>query len=196
MKNFNDSQLISSYIKGNEDALALLLDRYKDRVYAFIYQRVNDRDLSEDIFQDTFVKVITTLKENRYNDEGKFINWCLRIAHNNIIDCYRNQRKKTHISDSSYESDEYSIWDFISSPENSAEENLVQQQIQKDLLKLIEYLPQDQKEIIDLRIFKGLSFKEISEEIDISINTALGRMRYALMNLRKLIQQHNIILAQ
>lgn len=196
MKNSNDSQLISSYIKGNENALALLLDRYKDRVYAFIYQRVNDRDLSEDIFQDTFLKVITTLKENRYKDEGKFINWCLRIAHNNIIDCYRNQRNKTHISDSSYESDEYSIWDFISSPENSAEETLVQKQIQKDLLKLIEYLPQDQKEIIDLRIFKGLSFKEISEEIDISINTALGRMRYALMNLRKLIQQHNIILAQ
>lgn len=196
MKNSNDSQLISYYIKGNENALALLLDRYKDRVYAFIYQRVNDRDLSEDIFQDTFLKVITTLKEDRYKDEGKFINWCLRIAHNNIIDCYRNQRNKTHISESSYESDEYSIWDFISSPENSAEETLVQKQIQKDLLKLIEYLPQDQKEIIDLRIFKGLSFKEISEEIDISINTALGRMRYALMNLRKLIQQHNIILAQ
>jgi len=195
MNKISDTKLVHSYINGDENAIAVLLNRHKDKVYSYIYFKLNDKELSEDIFQDTFIKIITTLKENRYNDEGKFINWCLRIAHNMVIDHFRRQSKTQFISETSFENEEYSIWDFISSPEECIEDKFVNEQIENDLKTILYLLPTDQQEIINLRIFRGYSFKEISEETGISINTALGRMRYALMNLRKIIKENNIILS-
>ncbi len=193
MKFIEDSQLVDSYILGDESALAELIDRYKNKVYGFIFSKVLDKNIAEDIFQDTFVKVILTLKEGKYSEEGKFLPWVMRIAHNLTIDYFRSKTRMPVIGETFVDED-FSIFDFLADPEDCSETKIIKDQIDKELRLIIDYLPEDQKEVLQLRIFKGLSFKEIAEETDVSINTALGRMRYALINLRKLIEEKNLTL--
>ena len=191
-----DSWLIEQYKSGNENALATLIERHQKDLFSFIFYKLMDDDLANDIFQDTFVKIIVTLKEGRYNEEGKFILWAKRIAHNLIIDHYRLKSKHIKVSETSYDNDEYSIFDLIAGKEENVEEKLVSQQIQQDLMKMLVCLPENQQEVIKLRFFDGLSFKEIAEQTNTSINTTLGRVRYALINLRKIMEENNIILTR
>ena len=193
MKFIDDSQLVDSYILGDESALAELIDRHKNKVYGFIFSKVLDKNIADDIFQDTFVKVILTLKEGKYSEEGKFLPWVMRIAHNLTIDFFRSKTRMPVIGETFVDED-FSIFDFLADPEDCSETKIIKEQIDKELLLIIDYLPDDQKEVLELRIFKGLSFKEIAEETDVSINTALGRMRYALINLRKVIEDKNLSL--
>ena len=191
-----DSWLIEQYKSGNENALATLIERHQKDLFSFIFYKLMDDDLANDIFQDTFVKIIVTLKEGRYNEEGKFILWAKRIAHNLIIDHYRLKSKHIKVSETSYDNDEYSIFDLIAGKEENVEEKLVSQQIQQDLMKMLVCLPENQQEVIKLRFFDGLSFKEIAEQTNTSINTTLGRVRYALINLRKIMDENKIILTR
>lgn len=193
MKISDDSQLVSAYIQGNENALAELIHRHKNKVFGYIFSKVLDKEIAEDIFQDTFIKVILTLKERRYNEEGKFLPWVMRIAHNLAIDYFRAKRKTQIISEVS-KNDDFSLFDFLADTEDSTETKLIKFQIENDLHHMIDQLPDDQQEVLRLRIFKELSFKEIAEETNVSINTALGRMRYALINLRKVMEDNNISL--
>jgi RNA polymerase sigma-70 factor (ECF subfamily) len=185
-----DALLVKSYVAGDESALATLINRHQSKIYGFIYSKISDRDLSDDIFQDTFIKVIKTLKSNSYNEEGKFLPWVMRIAHNLIIDHFRRNKKMPLYR----ETEEFSIFSIMTDNSMTIENQLITEQVEKDLKKLIEELPADQKEVLVMRIYQDLSFKEISELTGVSINTALGRMRYALMNLRKVIDKHKIIL--
>lgn len=191
-----DSWLIEQYKQGNENALATLIERHQKDLFSFIFYKLMDDDLANDIFQDTFMKIIVTLKEGRYNEEGKFILWAKRIAHNLIIDHYRLKSKHIKVSETSYDNDEYSIFDLIAGKEENVEEKLVSQQIQQDLMKMLVCLPENQQEVIKLRFFDGLSFKEIAEQTNTSINTTLGRVRYALINLRKIMEENKIILTR
>lgn len=193
MELIDDSKLVDSYVMGNESALAELIDRHKNKVYGFIFSKVLDKSIAEDIFQDTFVKVILTLKEGKYSEEGKFLPWVMRIAHNLSIDYFRNKTRMPIIGETFVDED-FSIFDFLADPEDCSETKIIKLQIEEELRLIIQYLPDDQREVLQLRIFKGLSFKEIAEETDVSINTALGRMRYALINLRKVIEEKNITL--
>jgi RNA polymerase sigma factor (sigma-70 family) len=186
----DDSVLVSNYIDGNERALEILILRHKQRIYSFIYSKVQDRDVSDDIFQDTFIKVINTLKLGKYNEEGKFLPWIMRIAHNLIIDFFRKGNRMPTFQNT----DEFDIFSVLGDNTLSAENQIIQSQIYADVRKLVEELPEDQREVLMMRIFKDMSFKEISEQTSVSINTALGRMRYALINLRKMIKKNNIIL--
>ncbi|WP_299060548.1 sigma-70 family RNA polymerase sigma factor [uncultured Polaribacter sp.] len=185
-----DSILVSDYIKGNESALAVLIKRHKQRLYSFIYSKVKDRDITEDIFQDTFIKVIRTLKKGNYNEEGKFLPWVMRIAHNLVIDHFR----KTNRMPTFKNTDEFDIFSVIGDGNLNAEKKIIQEQIYDNVRELVNELPEEQKEVLVMRMYKDMSFKEISENTGVSINTALGRMRYALINMRKLIEKHNIIL--
>lgn len=196
MKTQNDSQLIQLYQNGEEKALSALINRHKKDLFSFIFYKLMDEDLANDIFQDTFIKIIITLKEGRYKEENKFILWAKRIAHNLIIDHYRLQSKNIKISETSYENEEFSIFDIIKEPENNIEDKLIANQINEDLLKMLVMLPDNQQEVIKLRFFDGLSFKEIADHTDTSINTTLGRVRYALINLRKIMDEHKIILTK
>lgn len=193
MNSIKDSELVSSYSKGDESALATLIDRHKQRIYSFIFSKVYNHDVAEDIFQDTFIKVINTIKEGRYNEEGKFLPWVMRIAYNLTIDYFRVQKKRKTISENQI-GDDLSLFDFVHFTESNVESDWIKEQIHTDLINLVECLPEDQKLVLTLRIFKDMSFKEIAEETGVSINTALGRMRYALINLRKLIEENNIVL--
>ena len=188
-----DSILVKDYIQGNEKSLEILVLRHKNRVYNFINSKVYDRDLSEDIFQDTFIKVIKTLKKGKYNEEGKFLPWLMRIAHNLIIDHFRksNRMPKFESKDS-----EFDIFSLLKDSERNAESQLIIDQISDDVRKLVDELPSDQKEVVLMRLYKDMSFKEIAENTNVSINTALGRMRYAIINLRRLVAEHKIILTQ
>jgi RNA polymerase sigma-70 factor, ECF subfamily len=185
-----DALLVKNYIAGDESALATLINRHQSKIYGFIYSKISDRDLSDDVFQDTFIKVIKTLKSNSYNEEGKFLPWVMRIAHNLIIDHFRRNKKMPMFR----ETEEFSIFSIMSDNSSTIENQMITEQVEKDLKKLIEELPNDQKEVLVMRIYQDLSFKEISELTGVSINTALGRMRYALMNMRKVIEKHQIIL--
>lgn len=186
----SDAILVSKYIKGDESALALLIERHQSKIYGFIYSKVSDRDISDDIFQDTFIKVIRTLKTKSYNEEGKFLPWVMRIAHNLIVDYYRHNKKMPMQRDT----EEFSVFSVIHDNEPNIETQIIGHQIESDLKKLIEKLPKDQKEVLVMRMYQDLSFKEISDLTGVSINTALGRMRYALMNLRKIIDKKKLIL--
>ncbi|RUA08634.1 MAG: RNA polymerase subunit sigma-24 [Flavobacteriia bacterium] len=186
----DDSVLVKNYIDGNERALEILILRHKQRIYSFIYSKVQDRDVTEDIFQDTFIKIINTLKLGKYNEEGKFLPWAMRIAHNLIIDSFRKSNRMPTFQNT----DEFDIFSVLGDPSLNAEKALIKDQIHSDIRKLVEKLPEDQKEVLKMRIFREMSFKEISEQTSVSINTALGRMRYALINLRKMIDNNNIIL--
>lgn len=196
MKTHTDSRLISDYRSGNEKFLAILIERHQKDLFSFIFYKLMDEELANDIFQDTFMKIIVTLKEGRYNEEGKFILWAKRIAHNLIIDHYRLKSKHVKVSETSYENDEFSIFDLIAGSEENIEEQLISKQIKDDLMKMLIYLPENQQEVIRLRFFDGLSFKEIADHTDSSINTTLGRVRYALINLRKIMDEHKIILTR
>ncbi len=186
----DDSLLIKNYINGDERALETLINRHNQRISGFIYSKVNDRDITEDIFQDTFIKVIRTLKRGSYSEEGKFLPWVMRIAHNLIIDHFRKTSRMPMFEGS----DSFNIFSFVSDDRLNIEKQLIKEQIDCDLNLLIQELPTDQKEVLHMRIYKDMSFKEISEITGVSINTALGRMRYALINLRKIIEKHNIVL--
>ncbi len=193
MNKFEDRELVSAYLEGNEKAFETLLLRHKDKVYRFIYMKVRDGALSEDIFQDTFIKVVRTLKSGAYNEEGKFLPWAMRIAHNLIIDYFRKKNKVRLISESSSLRDDYNVFHTIDNDEKTIEEEMSQVELEQQMVDLIEHLPETQRDILRKRIFKEMSFKDIADEEDISINTALGRMRYALINLRKLIDKHNLV---
>ena len=186
----SDSTLIEHYLDGNEIALEYIINKHQQKIFNFIYSKVHDRDISEDIFQETFIKVIKTLKNGVYNEEGKFLPWVMRISHNLVIDFFRkNNRIKTINS-----KEDIDIFQFISDGSPNAESVLVNDQIIKDIQKLIQELPDDQKEVLIMRLYRDMSFKEIAENTKVSINTALGRMRYAIINLRKLIKENNIFL--
>lgn len=186
----SDALLVNAYVNGDESALGELIARHKDRIYRFIYSKVYDRDVTEDIFQDTFVKVINTLKKGNYNEEGKFLPWVMRIAHNLVIDYFRRNNRMPKFESN----DDFNIFSVLSDGDLNAERSMIKDQVQKDVQRLIEELPEDQKEVLIMRIYKDMSFKEISEQTGVSINTALGRMRYALINLRKVIDKHQIVL--
>ena len=185
-----DAQLVSSYINGSEYALEQLINRHQLQIFNFINSKINDRDTSEDLFQDTFIKVIRTLKSGAYNEEGKFLPWVMRIAHNLVIDHFRKSNRIPTVGNK----EDFDIFQFISDKSPNAESTLVQEQVLKALQKLIQELPEDQKEVLIMRLYRDMSFKEIAENTNVSINTALGRMRYAIINLRKLITEHQIIL--
>jgi RNA polymerase sigma-70 factor (ECF subfamily) len=191
-----DSLLIAKYQQGDEDALSELIRRNKKELYSFIFYKIMDEELANDLFQDTFVKIIISLKEGRYNDDGKFILWAKRIAHNLIIDHFRLKNKYVKISETTYENDEFSIFDLLRETEENIEDRLVTNQIYEDLMKITLFLPENQQEVIRLRFFDGLSFKEIAEQTNTSINTTLGRVRYALINMRKIMEDHQIILTR
>lgn len=186
----DDSVLVRDYLSGDERALETLINRHNQRISSFIYSKVLDRDITEDIFQDTFIKVINTLKKGKYSEEGKFLPWVMRIAHNLIIDHFRKNKRMPKFEGS----DDFNIFSVIGDDKLNVERQLIKDQIDSDLGLLIEELPDDQREVLVMRIYKDMSFKEISENTGVSINTALGRMRYALINLRKIIDKHNIVL--
>jgi RNA polymerase sigma-70 factor (ECF subfamily) len=185
-----DSLLIKKYVEGNEEALSKLINRHKSRIYGFIYSKIKDTDIANDVFQDTFVKVIKTLKSNSYKEEDKFVSWVMRISHNLIMDHFRKIKRMPIQRDT----DEFSIFSILSDNSPNIENRIITNQIQIDLKKLIEELNDDQKEIVEMRLYRNMSFKEISEEKEISINTALGRMRYAINNLRAIIKKNKITL--
>ena len=185
-----DASLVKEYVAGNEDALAKLIKRHESKIYGFIYSKIPDRDITNDIFQDTSTKVIKTSKSNSYNEEGKFLPWVMRISHNLVVDHYRKTKKMPMFR----ETEEFSIFSIMSDDSLTIENKIISEQVEMDLKKLIEELPADQKEVLVMRMYQDMSFKEISESTGVSINTALGRMRYALMNLRKVIDKHQIVL--
>lgn len=185
-----DAVLVKQYMHGDEQALAKLIDIHQVKIYSFIFSKVRDRDLTEDIFQETFIKVIHTLKKGKYNEEGKFVSWVVRIAHNLIIDYYRKYNKMPL----QRESEEYSIFQHMQDHSPSAEDALTKMQAEKEICDLLELLPPDQQEVVRLRIFEDLSFKEIAEKTGVSINTALGRMRYAVLNMRKILEQKSVFI--
>jgi RNA polymerase sigma factor (sigma-70 family) len=185
-----DAELVSNYINGDESALSVLVQRHKQKIYSFIYSKVFDRDITEDIFQDTFIKVIRTLKLGKYNEEGKFLPWVMRIAHNLVIDHFRRTNRMPKFDNTG----EFSIFSVLSDSSLNAEKSIIKNQVESDIRRIIEELPEDQKKVLKMRIYQDMSFKEISERTGVSINTALGRMRYALINMRKVIDKNNIVL--
>ena len=185
-----DSVLVSNYIRGCEASLEILIKKHKQRLYSFIFSKIQDRDITEDIFQDTFIKVIRTLKRGNYNEQGKFLPWVMRISHNLIIDHFRKSNRMRLFKNT----DEFDIFSIISDGNLNAEKQLIKEQVLSDVKELVKELPQEQREVLEMRIYKDMSFKEISENTGVSINTALGRMRYALINLRKIIEKNKIIL--
>ena len=186
--NPTDQFLVQNYLSGNQSSFEILLNRHKDRVYAFIMSKIKNRDITEDIFQDTFIKVINSLQKGNYNEQGKFLPWMMRIAHNLIIDHFRKQ-SKMHMVRST---DEYDIFNLLDSDSATIEQEMIITQVKTDLKLLIEQLPEDQKEVLNMRYFEEMSFKEIAELTGVSINTALGRMRYALINIRKIAAKYSI----
>ena len=185
-----DSTLVQEYISGSEIAIEKLINRHQLRIFNYIKSKVLDRDTAEDIFQDTFIKVIKTLKSGIYNEEGKFLPWVMRIAHNLVIDFFRKSNRIPTIENN----DEYDLFKFISDTSPNIESILFQDQLVKDLQNLILELPDDQKEVLTMRLYRDMSFKEIAQNTNVSINTALGRMRYAIINLRKLADDNQIVL--
>ena len=192
LKNLSDFDLVQDFIKGNQASIEVLIERHRKKIFTYILIVVKDKCLAEDIFQDTFIKVIKSLKEGRYKDNGRFLSWVIRIAHNLMIDHFRKEKQLNLISNDSYETDIFNSKKFA---ERTVEEEMIHTQITSDIRKLLHELPEDQREVVVLRHFCGLSFKEIAEQTNVSINTALGRMRYALINLRRLIQEKNLSLS-
>jgi RNA polymerase sigma-70 factor (ECF subfamily) len=185
-----DALLVKNYMAGDENALAVLIKRHQSKIYGFIYSKLSDRDIADDVFQDTFMKVIKTLKSNSYNEEGKFLPWVMRIAHNLIVDHYRKNKKMPMLR----ETEEFSIFSVLTDSTMNVEGRIITELIEKDLQRIVQELPDDQKEVLMMRLYQDLSFNEIAELTNVSINTALGRMRYAILNLRKIIEKNQIIL--
>ncbi|MBE6177988.1 MAG: sigma-70 family RNA polymerase sigma factor [Rikenellaceae bacterium] len=187
----NDRELLGRYRAGDSSAMSQLVERHSRRVRDYIRMMVKDRDLAEDIFQDTFIKVVRVIDEGRYVDNGKFLSWVLRIAHNQVIDYFRSQKQNKAISESDAG---YDVLGTLRFAEKTVEDRLVGEQIERDVRALVELLPAEQREVVRMRYYHNLSFKEIAEQTGVSINTALGRMRYALINLRRLIQEKKMVL--
>jgi len=189
----SDSTLINQFKSGNSQSFSILVDRYQKRVYGFIFSKVRDAELADDVFQDTFVKVIKNLRLGKYKDEGRFLSWVIRIAHNIIMDHFRKiNRLPKHES----KHEDLDVLDRLIEQSNSIEDLMIETQIHADLSILINELPQTQREVLCMRLYLEMSFKDIGEQTGVSINTALGRMRYAILNLRKLIEERNLIFTQ
>jgi len=188
----SDSQLLSAYLSGDGSAISKLIERHKKRVTEYIRMMVKDRDVADDIFQETFIKVVRFIDEGRYTDNGKFLSWVLRIAHNQVIDYFRQNKQQNKVTESDAGFD---ILGSLRFSNDTVEDRLVSSQIESDVRKLIEFLPEEQKQVVMMRYYDDLSFKEIAELTKVSINTALGRMRYALINLRKMIKENQLILS-
>lgn len=186
-----DYELITEFVNGRQSGIEELIQRHKSKVYTYILLTVRNEPLAEDIFQETFIKVIHSLRDGKYKDNGRFLSWVMRIAHNLVIDHFRRSKQLNTISNDNFDKD---VFNSRKIADGTIEDLLIEYQIHSDVRKLIDLLPEDQKEVILLRHYGGLSFKEIAEQTNVSINTALGRMRYALINLRKLIEKHNISL--
>ena len=187
----SDEKLVVLYVKGMNQAFDILVERYKERVYSYIYHTVKCEDLADDIFQETFVKAITTINQGRYTENGKFLPWIFRIAHNLIIDFFRQEKSE---NTQSCDSEDVDILNRKDLSESTIEDHLVTQQIYRDVKQLVNALPDSQREVLTMRYYKNMSFKEIAETTNVSINTALGRMRYAIMNMRRIAEENNIIL--
>ena len=192
LKKLRDHELLNTYISGNEDSINVLLNRHRKRILDYIYMMVKNRDVADDIFQETLIKVVRFVQEGRYTENGKFLSWVLRIAHNQVIDYFRQKKQRNNVSEGDAG---YDILNNQKFSDHTVEEKLITNQIETDVRKLIDFLPPEQKEVVLMRYYMGLSFKEIAEQTDVSINTALGRMRYALINLRKLIDEKQLILS-
>lgn len=193
LNRLDDTQLVRHYISGEESAFEILLKRHKDRVFNYVHMTVRDRQLAEDIFQETFTKAIITLKGGKYNEEGKFLPWVMRIAHNLIIDTYRRNKKMPSVEP---KNEDHDIFASLNVFDKNIESEMIEEQIHLDLRKLVAHLPEEQREVIVMRHYEDLSFKEIADKTNVSINTALGRMRYALINLRRMIEENQIILSE
>ena len=188
-----DDKLVSLYARGNNDAFDILLQRYECRIFSYILNIVKDEDQANDIFQDTFIKAIVTIKDGRYTESGKFGSWLTRIAHNLVIDYYRQEKAVPQVS---YDNEEINILNRKELCDTNIEDCLIKDQILLDIRSLVSSLPALQKEVLEMRYYMNMSFKEIAETTGVSINTALGRMRYAILNLRKIAEERNIILTQ
>ncbi|MEE4176294.1 MAG: sigma-70 family RNA polymerase sigma factor [Bacteroides sp.] len=187
-----DQELIRQFINGDHDSLEELIKRHQRKVFSYILLIVKDKHLAEDIFQDTFIKVINTLRAGSYNEEGKFLPWVMRIAHNLIIDFFRKSKRMPYVENS----EDYDLFETLKVYEETIEDKLIIAQIHDDVKRLVEYLPEEQKEVLKMRHYMDMSFKDIAEQTNVSINTALGRMRYALINLRKMVSEKEIILTR
>ncbi|MBE9518271.1 MAG: sigma-70 family RNA polymerase sigma factor [Bacteroidetes bacterium] len=187
----SDQDLVQAYIKGDHSAIEVLINRHRSKVYTYILLTIKNQQLAEDLFQETFIKVIQSLRGGKYKDNGKFLSWVIRIAHNLIIDHFRKEKQMNTLSNDDSEVD---LFNSKKLSDSNIEELIIDSQIKSEIRVLINELPDDQREVVLLRHYGGLSFKEIAEQTDVSINTALGRMRYALINLRKLIQEKNLSL--
>jgi len=186
----SDQQLILLYLDGNEKSFEILLSRHKSRIYTAIYLFVKDQSLAEDIFQEVFIKIINTLRQGRYNHEGKFLQWALRIAHNLCVDYFRRDKRRPHVSPT----EEFDIFNVISLSDESPEQTIMRSQSHERVRFLIDQLPMEQREVVILRHYADMSFKEIAQLTRVSINTALGRMRYALINIRRMVEEKEMIL--
>ena len=189
---FSHQVLLNNYLSGDRNAISRLIERHSRRVRDYINMMVKDRDVAEDIFQETFIKAVRVIDEGRYTDNGKFLSWILRIAHNQVIDHFRAQRQSRGVTESEAG---YDVLGTLRFAERTVEDSMVSDQIERDVRALVELLPAEQREVVMLRYFSGLSFKDIAEQTEVSINTALGRMRYALINLRRMIKEKNLVLS-
>ena len=188
----SDQVLLNHYLSDDRSAISQLIERHSRRVKDYIHMMVKDRDVADDIFQETFIKAVRVIDEGRYTDNGKFLSWILRIAHNQVIDHFRAQRQNKSVSESEAG---YDVLGTLKLAERTVEDAMVCEQIERDVRALVELLPAEQREVVMMRYFSGLSFKDIAEQTNVSINTALGRMRYALINLRRMIKEKNLILS-
>ncbi len=191
LRQHSDDELLQSYREGNNKAFEILLERYKTKVYTYIFLIVRNRELSEDIFQDTFIKAIATIQQGRYVESGRFLGWINRIAHNLIIDHYRREKNENTFSSDGLS---YDLLNQINISEKSIEDILSNEQVLSDVTRLVDYLPLSQQEVVRMRFFEDMSFKEIAERTQVSINTALGRMRYALLNMRRIAAEKDVCL--
>ena len=192
LKSMTDEELVVCYAQGNNAAFDTLLGRYKSSVYSYIYYIVQDKELAEDIFQETFVKVIVTIKQGGHTENGKFKAWIMRIAHNLVIDSFRQERSENTISNDEVEVDLFNNRDLC---EETIEDSLVRRQVLSDVRKLVKHLPDNQREVLEMRYYQDLSFKEIADLTGVSINTALGRMRYAILNMRRMAEENHMELS-
>lgn len=188
----SDQELIRQFIAGDHSSLETIIIRHERKIFSYIILIVKDKQLAEDIFQDTFIKVINTLRAGSYNEEGKFLPWVMRIAHNLVIDFFRKSKRMPLVENS----EEYDLFETLKIFEETIEDKIITAQIHDDVRRLVEYLPEEQKQVLKMRHYQDMSFKDIADQTDVSINTALGRMRYALINLRKMVKEKEIILTR
>ena len=188
----SDQVLLNSYLAGDRGAISQLIDRHSNRVRDYIRMMVKDRDVADDILQETFIKAVRVIDDGRYADSGKFLSWILRIAHNQVIDYFRSQKSAKTVNESE---SGYNVLGTLRFADASVEDRMISEQIAADVRRLVDHLPEEQREVVMLRYYSGLSFQEIAEQTQVSINTALGRMRYALINLRKMIKENDIVLS-